>query len=153
MARTVTIDELKALVGQELGVSGWQTIDQALVDRFADVTGDHQYIHCDPERAAQTPFGGTIAHGLLLLSLLPAALMEHAVEPEGTRMAINYGYEGVRFLAPVRCGSEVRVRFAIRDVTEKDASQVRVTYDATIEVRGQEKPALVAQNIGAFMRG
>ncbi len=154
MASTVSMKELQARVGQELGVSDWQTLDQERIDLFAEATGDHQYIHVDPQKAAGSPFGGTIAHGLLSLSLIPAALLEYALEPEGVTMGLNYGYEGVRFLAPVKSGSEVRVRFGLDSVSEEDGKrgkQVKVCYDVKVEVRGESKPALIAKNIAVYI--
>ena len=156
MATTVPIAKLKSRVGQEIGLTDWQTIDQKRIDLFAEATGDNQYIHVDPERAVGSPFGGTIAHGLLNLSLVPAALLEHALEPEGTAMGLNYGYDEVRFLMPVKTDSEVRVRFAIDDVSEEDGKhgkQVKVTYDVKVEVKGSEKPAIVAKNIAVYIIG
>ncbi len=132
--------------------SGWLTVSQQMVDRFADATGDHQYIHVDPQRAAQTPFGGTIAHGFLLLSLLPRLLAD-AGRPAipGVVMGINYGTDRVRFVQPVRTGSEVRGQFTIADIQEKAPGRYQQVLDAEVQVQGQEKPALIARWIGQFV--
>ncbi len=156
MATTVAIEELESRVGEELGLTDWQTIDQNRINLFSQATGDKQYIHIDPVRAAESPFGGTIVHGLLSLSLVPSAILEHALEPEGTVMGLNYGYDNVRFLAPVKSGSEVRVRFSIDDVSEKQGKQgkqVMVTYDVRVEVKGSDKPAVIAKNIALYITG
>src|ERR1700687_5519619 len=117
---TTTIEEMKARIGQEVGVSDWHVMDQARIDRFADVTEDHQFIHVDPARAkAETPFGGTIAHGFLTLSLLATMGYEALPQIEGRVMGINYGFDKVRFLQPVRAGSRLRARYKLRDVTER----------------------------------
>ena len=153
MARTLPLEEMQAKLGKELGVSTWETVDQAKIDLFAKATGDHQFIHVDPERAASGPFGGTIAHGMLTLSLVPAALLDHAVEPEGTQTTINYGFDSVRFLHPVASGSEVRVRSVLGEVDVKNSRQVRVGYDVGVEIKGAEKPALVARSIVMYLLG
>ncbi len=149
--RTVeSIGELKELIGQELGLGPWLEITQARVDAFADVTGDHQYIHVDPERAAKTPFGGTIAHGFLTLSLLPLLGRER----EGiriqlpTKMGINYGLNKVRFVTPVRVGRRIRLRTTLLGVDEVEANVYQVTYRQTVEIEGEERPAMVAETIG-----
>jgi acyl dehydratase len=149
--RTVeTIEELKTLVGAELGAGPWLEITQARVDAFAEVTGDHQYIHVDPERAARTPFGGTIAHGFLTLSLLPLLGRER----EGVRvklpvkMGVNYGLNRVRFVAPVRVGKRVRLRTTLLGVEEVAPAVYQVTYRQTVEIEGEERPAMVAETVG-----
>ena len=149
--RTVeTIEELKTLVGQELGVGPWLEITQERVDAFADVTGDHQHIHVDPARAARTPFGGTIAHGFLTLSLLPLLGRER----EGTRidlhskMGVNYGLTRVRFVTPVRVGKRVRLRTTLLAVDEVAPQVYQLTQQQTVEIEGEAKPALVAETIG-----
>ena len=120
-----------------------------MIDRFADVTGDHQFIHLDPVRAAQTPFKGTIAHGFLLLSLLPRlqAAMDRP-RPQGVRMGVNYGFERVRFVAPVRSGSRVRARSTLVSVEEKRPGQLQQLADVVLELEGSDKPALTAAWIG-----
>ncbi|WP_174299304.1 MaoC family dehydratase [Caulobacter sp. S45] len=139
---------LQAEVGRTY-VSEWILVDQAMIDRFAEVTGDHQFIHVDPERAAQTPFGGTVAHGFLLLSLLPRLQASMGrPRPEGLRMAVNYGFERVRFVTPVRSGSRVRATSTLVSVEEKRPGQLQQLADTTLEVEGAGKPALTAVWIG-----
>jgi acyl dehydratase len=142
---TLTPDEMKAHVGQE-SVSDWVEVSQAMIDTFADATGDHQFIHVDPDRAAQTPFGGTIAHGFLTLSLMPL-LTQKADIPrlQGAKMGVNYGGNKVRFLTPVRSGSKVRGRFKTLSFDEKRPGQFQQTTEFTVEIEGQDKPALIAE--------
>jgi|SRR5262245_5629344 len=142
------VAELKELVGKELGVSPWLTIDQARVDAFADLTGDHQYIHVDPERARQTPYGGTIAHGYLTLSLLTMLSHEReGVKIElGGRMALNYGLNRVRFPGPVPVGKRIRLRTKLLAVDE-GPNYVQTISEQTVEVEGVERPGLVAESI------
>ncbi len=139
-----SIDGLKALVGRELGVSEWHLVDQPRVSGFAEVTEDFQFIHVDPERAAATPFGGTIAHGFLPLSMLSVFFMEAVGEISGTAMSMNYGFDSVRFLSPVPTGSLIRGRFLLEDCAERKASQWRLSMKSTVEIEGKETPALVA---------
>jgi acyl dehydratase len=149
--RTVTtIEELKELVGQEVGVGDWFEVTQERVNLFADATGDHQYIHVDPERASQTFFGGTIAHGYLTLSLLPElGKTRTGVKVDlGGKMAVNYGLNRVRFPAPVRVGKRIRVRSKLLEVREIGDQAVQSTYEQTIEIQGEDKPACVAETIG-----
>jgi acyl dehydratase len=140
--------DLPSLVGQEVGLSRWITVDQARIDAFAKITEDEQFIHVDPERARATPFGGTIAHGFLTLSL--ASAMAEAVEPlDGVVMGVNYGFDKLRFLAPVRSGSRVRGRFKLMSAEDK-GSQDGVTrwllkHELTVEIDGGDKPALTAE--------
>jgi acyl dehydratase len=141
-----TLEELAATEeGTHLGASGWVTIDQTMIDTFADATGDHQWIHVDAERAAQSPFGSTIAHGFLTLSLLPR-LAQEVYRVDGVRMAVNYGLDKVRFVAPVPVGSRVRVSTTLRR-TEEAGGGLRVFLESTVELEGSEKPACVAQTI------
>lgn len=145
----VTITELQERVGEEVGVSEWFTVHQARIDAFADATLDHQFIHVDPERAAATPFGTTIAHGFLTLSMLThlsAGASSAAPNPakyEGVLMGINYGFNKVRFVSPVKVGSRIRARAVTTDVALK-GTMVEVTRSFTIEIEGEEKPAVVA---------
>lgn len=146
MARqALSLAEYQALVGSEVGVSDWILVDQAKINAFADATGDHQFIHIDPVKAALTPFGTTIAHGYLTLSLLP--LMTNGAMPgiEGTKMGVNYGHNKVRFMAPVKSGSRVRGRFKIADVSIRKDGSVQTTSEVTVEIEGSEKPALIAE--------
>lgn len=129
-----------------LGTSGWVTVDQRSIDQFAEATGDHQWIHVDPERAADGPFGTTIAHGFLTLSLLPRLVAE-VYRVDGVRMAVNYGLDKVRFLAPVPVGSRLRVDTRLLDAEERPGGAVRVRLESTIEIEGNDKPACVAQTI------
>ena len=143
-----SLDEIRARVGQETGVSAWLTIGQDRIDAFADATEDHQFIHIDPEAAASAGFGGTIAHGFLSLSLLSRMAADAMLVPEGLRMAVNYGLDRVRFLAPVRSGKRVRGRFTLDSVAEKAPGQILLRHTVTVEIEGEEKPALTAQWIG-----
>lgn len=139
------LDELVAAAGTELGPTGWLEIDQDRVNKFAEATEDRQWIHVDPERAAGGPFGGTIAHGLLTLSLLPY-FSHHLYGVKGISLAVNYGYNKVRFINPVKVGARIRARAVISDVAKLDgAAQSTVTI--TIEIDGSEKPAAVAESI------
>jgi acyl dehydratase len=140
-----TLDEIRSRVGTQVGVSGWLTIDQARIDAFADATEDRQFIHVDPEAAARTPFGGTIAHGFLSLSLLSRMGAETMLLPEGMTMAVNYGLDRVRFLAPVKSGKRVRGRFTLDSVEEKAPGHILMRHTVTVEIEGEEKPALTAQ--------
>ncbi len=133
------------LVGTDLGHSDWFHIDQDRVNQFADVTLDHQFIHVDPEAAAATPFGGPIVHGFLTLSLLVHLAEQVTAKPDNLAMALNYGFDKIRFLAPVPVGSDVRVHLEVAAVTERHPGQFQVTHDVTVEIQGHEKPALIAQ--------
>lgn len=143
---TLTPDEMAARIGSET-ISDWITVDQAMIDTFAQATGDHQFIHVDPERAAQTPFGGTIAHGFLTLSLMPvmAAKVPDAPVLAGVRMGVNYGGNKVRFLTPVRSGKRVRGRFKVLEFGEKRPGQYQQTVAFSVEIEGEDKPALIAE--------
>ena len=138
-------DEVKAAVGQELGVSDWYEVTQATIDQFAEVTGDHQWIHVDPERAAQTPFGGTIAHGLFTLSLGPKFSYE-IMDMQGFAFGVNYGYGKVRFPAPLPVGSKVRMRAALTNVDDVPGG-IQITVTQTFEREGEEKPVCVAESL------
>ena len=141
-------EEIKARVGTEIGVSDWILIDQKAIDTFADVTGDHQFIHVDPDAAAQTPFGGTVAHGFLTLSLLSQMAAGVMLIPPTIKMAVNYGFEKVRFIAPVRSGKRVRGRFTLVSAEEKRPGQWQFLHHVIVEIEGEEKPALTADWIG-----
>lgn len=143
-----SIDEIKERIGSEIGVSDWILVDQARIDAFADDTDDHQFIHVDPEAAAKTPFGGAIAHGFLTLSLLSRMAADAMLRPETIRMGVNYGFEKVRFLAPVRSGKRVRGHFVLTAFEEKRPGQYQFTHNVTVEIEGEDKPALVADWIG-----
>jgi acyl dehydratase len=141
-----TLDALAALVGSEIGVSAWQRIDQSMIDAVANVTGDHHFIHVDPVRAAEVlPSGGTIAHGFFTLALLSNMGYQVCPTIEGVRFPLNYGFNRMRFVAPVPVGSRVRGRFVLKALDVIDASQRQIIYDASVEIEGGRKPALVAE--------
>jgi len=144
----VSLDELQGRVGTEVGVSGWLTIDQARIDAFADTTEDRQFIHVDPEAAAQTPFGGTVAHGFLSLSMLSRMAAEAMLIPDSVTMAVNYGLDRVRFIAPVKSGQRIRGRFVLDSIEEKAPGQLLLRHSVTVEIEGVDKPALTAQWLG-----
>ena len=150
MTATVPASQLPTMVGTELGVSDWLLIDQERVNAFADATLDHQFIHIDPERAAMTPFGGTIAHGFLTLSLLPHFLDSASLPVDGLLMAINYGTDKVRFLQPVKVGQRVRGRAVLSGAEEKRPGQWLVNQTVTVEIEGEDKPAMVAEFLMLF---
>lgn len=145
MAAALTLDELKAKIGETVGTSDWILVDQERIDRFAETTGDHQFIHVNPEMAKHTPFGTTIAHGFLTLSLL--APMGYTAMPviQGVKMGVNYGLNRLRFLAPVKSGKRVRGHFKLADVAERGKGAVQSTYEVTVEIEGEDKPALQAE--------
>jgi acyl dehydratase len=143
-----SIAEIRTRIGGEIGVSDWITVDQARIDAFADATDDHQFIHVDPEAAGKTPFGGTIAHGFLTLSLLSRMSYEVALVPDGLKMAVNYGFDKIRFLAPVRAGKRVRGRFTLVSFEEKRPGQWQFLNRVAVEIENEEKPALTADWIG-----
>ncbi len=145
--QTVPVDQIPSYVGKELGVSDWLTVDQDRINAFADATLDHQFIHVDPEAAKLTPWGTTIAHGFLTLSLIPHLTSEIGIKPEGTLMVINYGSDKVRFLEPVRVGSRVRARVVLADATEKGPGRFLFKTQITVEIQENEKPALVAETL------
>lgn len=145
--------ELQSLIGQEVGVSKWFEVDQARIDAFAKITEDEQFIHVDPEAAKATPFGGTIAHGFLTLSLA-SAMSYDAVKPlEGVVMGVNYGFDKLRFLAPVPAGSKVRGRFKLLAADDKGGGRWLLKHELTVEIDGAEKPALIAEWLGMQVVG
>lgn len=140
--------ELQSLIGQEVGVSRWFEVDQARIDAFAKITEDEQFIHVDPEAARATPFGGAIAHGFLTLSLA-SAMSYDAVKPlEGVVMGVNYGFDKLRFLAPVPAGSKVRGRFRLLSAEDKGGGRWLIKHELTVEIDGADKPALIAEWLG-----
>lgn len=145
MPSTAPLDALRAQVGEELGVSRWLTVDQAMIDAFAAATGDHQFIHVDPVRAAATPFGGTVAHGFLTLSLLPRLASTTLPAIEGRALSINYGFERIRFIAPVRAGANIRARFVLLGIEERSPREIQSRYAVNVEIEGEGKPALAAE--------
>jgi len=147
--QTLTVDQIKGRVGTTLGTSSWIVVDQKMIDGFANVTNDHQFIHVDPERAKkETPFGGTIAHGYLTLSLLAGMGYEALPSLANRAMGINYGLDKVRFLSPVRAGSRVRGIFKLADVQQRSDKELLFKYSVTVEIEGEERPALIAESIG-----
>lgn len=147
----VTKEEILALKGKDIGTSEWLLVDQDRVNKFAEATGDFQFIHVDPERAKLTPFGGPIAHGFLSLSLLPV-LSAQADLPrlDGVKMGVNYGGNKTRFIAPVKVGKRVRGHFKMLDIEEKRPGQFQQTMEFTLEIEGEDKPALIAEWITQF---
>ncbi|QXH47522.1 MaoC family dehydratase [Pseudomonas xanthosomatis] len=141
----VPVTELAQYVGKELGRSDWLKIDQDRINLFAEATGDFQFIHVDPVKAAKTPFGTTIAHGFLTLSLLPKLMEDIIVLPEGLKMVVNYGLDSVRFIQPVKVDSKVRLKLELAEVTEKKPGQWLLKATATLEIEGEEKPAYIAE--------
>ena len=148
MINIVSKEELLASGGKDLGHSDWFEIDQERINAFADATLDHQFIHVDPEAAAKTPFGGTIAHGFLTLSMLPYLMKELTLIPENVMMGVNYGFNSLRFINPVAVNSKIRAAATIKGVVEKKPGQMLVTYSVAIEIEGVDKPALVAEWLG-----
>ncbi|WP_159588455.1 MaoC family dehydratase [Chelativorans xinjiangense] len=143
---TIAIDEAKALVGEEVGVSNWRTVSQEMIDQFAAATDDHQFIHTDPERAArETPYGGTIAHGFLSLSLLSTMIFEAVPKLEGTSAGVNFGFDRVRFLNPVKSGARIRAHFMLAQLKVRPSGIVECHYDVTVEIENNLKPALTAR--------
>jgi acyl dehydratase len=143
-----SIEEIRTRIGSETGVSGWILVDQERIDAFAEITEDRQFIHVDPEAAAKTPFGGTIAHGFLTLSLLSRMAEDSLLRPGEVRMGVNYGFERVRFLSPVRAGKRVRGRYRLLRFEEQRADQWQFAHEVTVEIEGEDKPALIAEWIG-----
>ena len=138
------LSDLKSQVGEVIGTSGWFLLDQDRIDRFADTTEDHQFIHVDPEAAKATPFGGTIAHGFLTLSML-SAMMNSGIAKPDVQMSVNYGFNKVRFLSPVKSGKRVRGQFKLLELVEKRPGQWQETVEVTVEIEGEDKPALLAE--------
>lgn len=145
MPEVYTRETVRGLVGQELGVSDWFEVTQEMVNEFADLTHDHQFIHVDPEKAAKTPLGGTIAHGFLTLSLLGGMVEVAQVFIKGATMGFNYGMDQLRFLSPVPTGSRIRGRFVLVSVDERKPGQFLLTMAVTVEIEGSERPALSVQ--------
>ena len=144
----ITLDAYQAMVGKEVGVSSWHLIDQPRIDTYADVIEDHQFIHVDPERAKETAFGTTIAHGFLTMSLL--SIMSYEVMPviAGTTMGVNYGFDKLRFISPVRSGKRVRGRFVLAEAKLRKPNELQSRTNVTVEIEGEDKPALVADWLG-----
>lgn len=143
----VPVTALTQYIGKSLGHSAWLTIDQQRIDRFAEATGDHQFIHVDPQRAAQTVFGCTVAHGFLTLSLIPALIEDILVLPQGLKMVVNYGLDSVRFIQPVKVDSQVRLHVELADVQQKRPGQWLLKAIATLEIKDEDKPAYRAESL------
>lgn len=151
--QTVPKDRLSDFIGRRRVCDEWFTVTQQRIDQFADATLDRQFIHVDPERAAQTPFGSTIAHGFLTLSLLPRLLEPIQILPENAVMGINYGLNRVRFPNPVPVLSQIRAAACLVDVSESAPDRIILTTEVTVEVRGQSRPALIAESLAMFVLG
>lgn len=144
----IAMSEFAALVGTEVGVSRWFEINQSRIDKFADVTEDWQFIHVDPVSAGKTAFGGTVAHGFLTLSMLVAMAYDGLPDIKGRVMGVNYGFDKIRFVTPVRSGSRVRARFKLVEVTARGANEFMTRSEVVVEIEGADKPALVAEWLG-----
>lgn len=151
MTKIVSIQEFSSLEDRELGVSPWMEITQERVDQFADATNDHQFIHVDPERAAKTPLGGTIAHGFLTLSLVSHLLADTAIYPEGLVMGLNYGSDRVRFLQPVLVGQRIRAHQKVLNVTQKSSNNWLIKTQVTVEIENNKTPAMVAEILALYI--
>ena len=143
--KSVKPEQLKDYVGKETGISDWTTIDQNRINIFADVTEDHQFIHVNPAAAAKTPFGGTVAHGFLTLSMLSHFAKNTVLVLEGVKMGVNYGFDKVRFMAPVKTGKRIRGHFTLMSADEKAPGQWQFKYAVKVEIEGEDKPALMAE--------
>ena len=149
MSNQVSIEDIAGFLGKEVGLTDWIEINQAQINKFADATGDHQYIHVDEDRAAETPFGATIAHGFLTLSLLSKlSSMNGGIKLKNSVMGINYGLDKVRFVSPVKVNSRVRARFELVSAEEKKPKHYLLKHNVTVEIEGVEKPALIAEWLG-----
>ena len=153
MPTVVPASELKDQIGKTLGPSEWFAIDQDRINAFADVTIDHQFIHIDPDKAKLTPFGTTVAHGFLTLSLLTHLTSETSLMPEGTVMGVNYGFDKVRFIQPVKVGQQVRATVVPMTVLERGPGQYLIKSEVTVEIDGEDKPAVVAEWLGLLFTG
>jgi len=146
-----SLEDIAARIGTQIGVSDWITIDQERIDKFAEATEDRQFIHVDPEAAANTPFNGTIAHGFLTLSLLSRMAADVMLAPKETKMAVNYGLNRVRFIAPVPAGSRVRGTFTLANIEERGEGQILLHHNVLVEIEGTDKTALTADWIGMLV--
>jgi acyl dehydratase len=148
---TIALARLQEKIGSETGVSRWFEITQDRIDAFADVTEDWQFLHVDPEAAKATPFGGTIAHGFLTLSMLSAIAYDALPRVEGTAMGVNYGFDKIRFVAPVRAGARIRGRFRLAALTQRSPTEWQQRNLVTVEIEGSDKPALIGEWLGLFV--
>ncbi|WP_332060694.1 MaoC family dehydratase [Bartonella sp. CB74] len=153
MQRKMAVQDIAGFIGKEVGLSQWRLVTQDMINQFACATDDHQWIHVDEEKAKETPFGGTIAHGFLTLSLLSTLAYEALPELEGTTMGINYGFDKVRFMSPVKTGARVRARFVLKDAEIRPSGRVIFHYEVTVEIENLKKPALIAHWIIITMIG
>jgi acyl dehydratase len=145
MVKEISLADVRGLVGTEAGLSDWIVVDQTMINAFADATHDHQFIHVDPARAADSPFGGTIAHGFLTLSLLSAMNYDCLPKVREQTMGINYGFDTVRFVAPVKSGARIRGHFILAEARFRGGGMLMTTYDVSIEIENERKPALTAR--------
>jgi acyl dehydratase len=150
MAKLMSVDEMKASVGKEIGVTDWFQVDQKRINSFADCTEDHQFIHVNEDLAKKGPFGTTIAHGYLTLSLLSFFGGQNALLPQGLKMAVNYGLNKVRFINPVKVNKRIRNRAVLKNVEDKGGGRVLVITENTVEIEGEDKPAMVAESLAMF---
>jgi acyl dehydratase len=154
MAEPFTFEQMPGQIGKELGVSNWHVVDQDKINQFANCTGDHQWIHVDVERAKkQSPYGGTIAHGFLTLSLVAALSAETNAFPAPIAAAFNYGLDKVRFIAPVKAGAKVRLRVALMEFNQKAPGQFLMKTQNTLEIEGEQKPAMIAEALAMLIPG
>lgn len=144
MPSEISLSDVRTIVGTEVGVSDWIMVDQTMINAFADATDDHQFIHVDPERAKETVFGGTIAHGFLTLSLLSAMNFNCVPKIREQTMGVNYGFDKIRFMSPVKAGTRVRGRFKLAEARLRGAGMMMLTYEVTVEIENERKPALTA---------
>lgn len=145
MSKEITLGDVRGLVGSEIGLSEWIVVDQPMIDAFAHATGDHQFIHVDPVRAARTPFGCTIAHGFLTVSLLSSMSHDGLPKVREQTMAINHGFDNLRFVAPVKVGSRLRGHFTLSEARFRAAGILMTSYDVSVEIENERKPALTAK--------
>ena len=149
MTTKITLDDIPGAVGSVVGTSDWREITQEMIDKFADATDDHQWIHCDPERAAkETPFGTTIAHGFLTLSLASRFFYDCIPPFPDQAMGINYGFDKLRFLSPVRAGAEIRGRFVLSQIRKRSDTELLRSHTLTVEIKNHETPALIGRWLG-----
>ncbi|MEL6089688.1 MaoC family dehydratase [Bartonella schoenbuchensis] len=144
MQRTIAIQDIKNFIGKEIGLSQWRLVTQDMINQFASATDDHQWIHVDEEKAKKTPFGGTIAHGFLTLSLLSTLAYEALPKLKGATMGINYGFDKIRFVSPVKTDAQIRARFILDDAKIRPSGRVVLHYKTTIEINKLKNPALIA---------
>jgi acyl dehydratase len=151
MKSILPVDEIRRYIGREIGTSQWLKIDQGRIDRFADCTEDRQWIHVDPYKAAHGPYGTTVAHGFLIISLIPHLCRDMTISPQGAPVIVNYGCNRVRFITPVPAGAFIRDRMFLKDLTEKNGGNVLMTMEHIIEIQGVEEPACVVETLRLFV--